>query len=162
MWWFDRLIEQKIEDGQRQGYFKHLKGEGKPLRDDHDDLAGENWLANHMMQEVGVLPEWLSLRKDISALKPRLQSFREEAEDRLESLPNRLWYSDARLNRLTRLYQEQARKLNLMVDQHNHRCPSIHHELIRVREDAIERYRERLRDRRAKEYVLRSSGEHGR
>jgi hypothetical protein len=153
MWWWDRLIEDKIQEARRDGYFDRLKGEGKPLRDDQSDLAGDDWLAHHLMQEAGVLPEWLSLRKDIAERKPRAMSLYNEAVERLNDLPNRLWPTDARLRRLISLYKEHMSGLNLLIDQHNHRCPSIQHELVRVREDAIERARDRIRAERVTQYV---------
>jgi hypothetical protein len=162
MWWWNRLIEEKIERAKQDGFFERLKGEGKPLRDDQSELAGDDWLAYHMMQEAGALPEWLSLRKDIAERKPKALSFRDEAVDRLNSLPNRLWADDARLRRLFSLYKESAREVNLLIDQHNHCCPSIRHELVRMREDSIERARERIRRKRAIQYVRDLDAERGR
>lgn len=154
-----RFVENQIQDAIQRGDFSRLKSEGKRLNYEDSDLAGEQWVANHIMEQNDALPEWLSLRKDIASERTTAQRYRTEAEERIEELPNRLWATDARLRRLIDLYRAQARKINLMIDQHNHCCPSIQHELIRIREDAIERKREDVRRRRAKEYAQRSGGE---
>jgi hypothetical protein len=161
MWWWDRLIEEKIQTAQQQGYFDRLKGEGKPLGSDGGELAGENWLAYHLMNEAGVLPEWLSLRKDISALRPTAIRYLDEAEVRLQSLPLREWKTDARLRRLRTLYADSTRKLNLLIDQHNHRCPSIQHELVRLRDDAIDRAEHRIRRERVQHLIEAITDESG-
>jgi hypothetical protein len=159
MWWFDRMIEEKIERAKEQGYFDRLKGEGKPFQKRNDDFAGDDWLKHHLMEEAGVLPEWLSLRKDIDAERPTLQRYRTEAEERLRRLPLREWDLDARMRRLNELYVAQARKVNSMIDQHNHCCPSIQHELVRVREDAITQARVRIKRERVMEFLQRSDDE---
>jgi hypothetical protein len=104
-------------------------------------------------------PDWLSLRKDIDAERPTLQRYRTEAEERLRRLPLREWDLDARMRRLNELYVAQARKLNSMIDQHNHCCPSIQHELVRVREDAITQARVRIKRERVMEFLQRSDDE---
>lgn len=154
-----RFVENQIQDAIQRGDFSRLKSEGKRLNYEDSDLAGEQWLANHIMEQNDALPEWLSLRKDVSREKQTARRYRNEAEERIEELPNRLWPTDARLRRLSDLYRKQARKINLMIDQHNHCCPSIQHELVRIREDAIDRKREEVRRRRAKEFARRSDGE---
>jgi DnaJ homolog subfamily C member 28 len=159
---WDQIIEEQLQQAMREGRFRNLPGEGKPLRDDGSDLAGEHWMANHILQENDALPEWLALRKDIAVERPELRRLYEETVERLGKLPMRLWRSDARLKRLMELYVNHARKINLMIDQHNHTCPSIHHELLRVREDAVERAREKLKNERISPHVQRSSDVHGR
>jgi DNA repair ATPase RecN len=157
--YWDLIAENQIKDAMQKGAFSKLRNQGKPLPNSNDELAGENWIANHILEQNDVLPDWLSLRKDIVDQKAVVKRFRNEAIERLEQLPNRLWPTDARLRRLYELYRKHAQRLNLMIDEHNHRCPSLQHELIRVREDALERAREELRRRRAKEFVQRSDAE---
>ena len=161
MSYWDMIAENQIKDAIQKGQFENLKNQGKPLKDSDDDLAGENWIANRILENNDELPDWLSLRKDISRQKEIVRRYRDEAIERLHQLPNRLWPTDARLRRLTELYQKHVRQLNLMVDEHNHRCPSIQHELVRMREDAIERKREIIRRERALEFTRRSTAEHG-
>ncbi|MEX2426277.1 MAG: DUF1992 domain-containing protein [Thermomicrobiaceae bacterium] len=161
MGFWDILAENQIRDAIQKGQFDRLRNEGQPLKKSDDELSGELWLANHILEQNDELPEWLSLRKDISRQRETTKRFREEAFERLENLPNRLWATDARLRRLGELYLKHVRQLNLSIDQHNHRCPSIQHELVRMREDALERRREKIRRRRAIEFSQRTSGERG-
>lgn len=154
-----RFVENQIQEAMQRGDFNRLKSQGKRLNYEDSDQAGEQWVANHIMEQNDALPEWLGLRKDVARERQTARRYRDEAEERIEQLPNRLWPTDARLRRLTDLYRKQARKVNLMIDQHNHCCPSIQHELVRIREDAIDRKREEVRRRRAKEYAQRSGDE---
>jgi hypothetical protein len=158
--YWDLIAENQIKDAIQKGHFSRLKNEGKPLRRTDDDLAGDQWIANHILEQNDELPDWLSLRKDILKQREVTKRFRDEACERMEQLPNRLWPTDARLRRLGELYQKHVGQLNLMIDTHNHRCPSIQHELVRMRVDALERKREEIRRRRAKEFIESSDGEH--
>jgi hypothetical protein len=155
--YWDLIAENQIKDSIQKGHFSRLRNEGKPLKSNNDELAGENWIANRILEQNDELPDWLSLRKDIAAQRELARRFRDEAIERLDQLPNRLWPSDARLRRLIELYVKHVRQLNLMIDEHNHRCPSMQHELIRMREDAIERKREKIRRQRAIEFTQRSA-----
>jgi hypothetical protein len=139
MWWWDRLIEDKVKEARDAGHFDNLRGEGKPLRLDDGNQAGENWLAFHLMQEAGVLPDWLELRKEIAEERKVARQVLSEIEARLEWLPLRSWAGDPILESATQRYQRLARDLNLKIEQHNHRCPSIRQELVKVREDAVQR-----------------------
>ncbi len=162
MSYWDLIAEHQIQEAIRQGHFSRLKNEGKPLSSDDGDLAGEQWMANHILEQNDELPEWLALRKDIAQQRETARRFRDEAVERLEDLPNRLWPTDARLKRLHELYLKHVRRLNLLIDEHNHRCPSIQHELVWMREDAVQRQQDRIRRERAIQYARRSAGEHGR
>lgn len=58
--------EARIIEAMAQGKFRQLKGEGQPLRiTEAEQLAGEDWLGNHLMEAADALPEWLLLGKDI-------------------------------------------------------------------------------------------------
>jgi hypothetical protein len=157
--YWDLIAENQIKDAIQKGDFNGLKNQGKRLIDKGDELAGENWIANHILEQNDELPDWLSLRRDIDKQRVVARRFRDEAVDRLSELPNRLWPSDARLRRLIELYAKHVSKLNLLIDEHNHRCPSIQHELVRMREDAIERKRDKIRRERALAFTRDSSDE---
>ncbi len=159
MSYWDMIAENQIKDAIQKGQFENLKNQGKPLAENNDDLAGEQWIANRILENNDELPDWLSLRKDITRQREVAKRYRDEAIERLHQLPNRLWPTDARLRRLSELYGKNVRQLNLMIDEHNHRCPSIQHELVRMREDAIERKREIIRRDRALEFTRRSAAE---
>jgi hypothetical protein len=156
--YWDLIAENQIKDAIQKGHFSKLKNEGKRLQSLNDEMAGEQWIANHILEQNEELPDWLSLRKDITKQREVAKRFRDEAIERLEQLPNRLWPSDARLRRLIELFGKHVRQLNLMIDEHNHRCPSIQHELVKTREDAIDRKRDAIRRRRAQEFTQNSGG----
>lgn len=133
--WFDRLIDNKIRDAEEKGLFKNLRGQGKPLR--MDEGHGPEWLANHLLQESDLLPEWLELRKEISAVRPdavaALREYREKERALDPSQPG----ERAILNRLEERFVQQAVRLNKLIDLHNLRCPSRIHELPRMPEDLL-------------------------
>lgn len=63
---FDRLIESRIKDAMDAGKFANLSGEGRPLkRRDNEELAGDDWMGFHVLQNANLLPAWLELAKDI-------------------------------------------------------------------------------------------------
>jgi hypothetical protein len=157
--YWDLIAENQIKDAIQKGQFSGLKNEGKRLKSSNDELAGENWIANHILEQNDELPDWLSLRRDIDRQRETVRRFRTEAFERLEQLPNRLWPTDARLRRLMELYGKHVKQINLMIDEHNHRCPSIQHEIVRMREDAIERKREKIRRERARAFIQQSGDE---
>jgi hypothetical protein len=157
MSYWDLIAENQIKDAIQKGQFSDLENQGKRLQNKNDELAGDNWIANRILEQNDELPDWLSLRKDITRQREVARRFRDEAIERIHELPNRLWPTDARLKRLIELYLKHVRQLNIMIDEHNHRCPSIQHELVKMREDAIERKREKIRRERALEFTRSST-----
>lgn len=140
MWWWDRIIDDKIKTAQENGAFDNLKGRGKPLQDDGEP-AGEDWLANHLLRQAGVLPTWLQLRKEIHQERPRvLAALHEYERERARLNPLDLKHS-AILVRLEERYSAAAREVNKKIDEHNLRCPSISLEIPRFQEDLIRRRR---------------------
>jgi hypothetical protein len=156
MWWWDQLIEEKVREAHDAGGFDNLRGEGKPLRLDDGSYAGENWLGYHLMQEAGVLPDWLEMRKEIIAEREDVRRILQEITERLSWLPLSWWSGDPILARASQRYLERAGRLNDKIEHHNHRCPSIRHELVKVRIDAVERAMQR---RRREASVSYTSGE---
>jgi hypothetical protein len=142
MWWWDRLIEERIKAAQEQGHFSNLPGQGRPLPRD-DEASSEYWAAHRVLRKNGLLPEWLQLRKEIweerKVVRAALDEYRAAAA-RLD--PNDPGHA-AILRRLERRYMELARQINLKIDLHNIRCPSMAHELVRFPEDLIARERAR-------------------
>lgn len=139
MRWLDASIEEQIQTAIREGQFDDLRGQGKPLH--LDDDSDEFWLANHILREAGVLPEWLELRKQIDAERPAVREALNEYRETAASLPPELPGRQAILERLEERYVNAARKVNAKIDLHNIRCPSIRLELARFQEDLISRER---------------------
>ncbi len=140
MWWWDRVIDEKIKSAQESGAFDNLKNHGRPLPDDGEP-DGEDWLANHLLRQAGVLPTWLQLRKEIYNERPRvLDALNEYESERSRRDPFDIRDS-AILARLEERYVERASEANKKIDEHNLRCPSISLEIPRFQEDLIRRRR---------------------
>lgn len=74
MTWLGRLIERQILKARAEGRLQGLTGEGQPLPDRSGEAhldAGEA-AAFRMMAEAGVLPEEITLKKQIAAHKARM------------------------------------------------------------------------------------------
>ena len=63
----EKLVESQIQDAIRAGAFDNLEGSGRPLPppSDAEKLAGENWMAFKVLQNGGMVPEWLALGREI-------------------------------------------------------------------------------------------------
>ncbi|ANQ83414.1 hypothetical protein dqs_0337 [Azoarcus olearius] len=80
---FDILAEQRIADALRRGEFDHLPGAGRPLVfDDEPLLSPEQRMANHILKNAGVTPPEIGLRREIAALRARLETLDGEARAR--------------------------------------------------------------------------------
>lgn len=81
---FDILAEQRIADALRRGEFDHLPGAGRPLVfDDEPLLSAEQRMANHILRNAGVAPPEIGLRKEIAALRSRLETLQGEERERV-------------------------------------------------------------------------------
>ena len=79
---FDLLAEQRIADALRNGAFDDLPGAGKPLSFDDDPLlTPEQRMANHILRNAGIAPTEIGLRKEIAALRARLEEADGELRD---------------------------------------------------------------------------------
>jgi hypothetical protein len=140
VWWWDRVIDDKIKTAYENGAFDNLKNHGRPLPDDGES-SGEDWLANHLLRQAGVLPTWLQLRKEIAEERSSvLEALHEYERERSRLDPLNLRHS-AILVRLEEQYAERATEINKKIDEHNLRCPSISLEIPRFQEDLIRRRR---------------------
>ncbi len=138
MFWLDRLVEERIRIAQDQGAFRNLPGEGRPLPDDHEPST-EAWAAHRLLKKHGLLPDWLQLRKEIYSERQIVRQAWDEYWRAVDELDLADPAHAALLRRLAWRYRELARALNRKIDQHNLRCPSMAHELVRFPEDMIER-----------------------
>ena len=146
----ERAIESQIQDAMAAGVFDNLPGAGKPLSlGDAESLAGDNWLGFRVLQNGGMLPEWLNLAKDIERDRERLDSIDAEHRALCDAAArqagwNGHWSSVARLR--TR-YEELARSLRKHQDRFNHDAPGMRSQRPAI---WVEHHLERL-DRRAHE-----------
>jgi hypothetical protein len=79
MSWVEMIADRKVRDAQEEGAFDNLAGKGQPLKLDIDSrLPPEIRIANQLMRDAGVLPEWIELEKQI---RNRRQSWAERVEE---------------------------------------------------------------------------------
>ncbi len=64
------LINQKIAEAERDGAFENLPGAGKPLPEEDDP---QNALLNRLIKENGVVPEFVSLSRELEKLRAELR-----------------------------------------------------------------------------------------
>ncbi|MDQ3548274.1 MAG: DUF1992 domain-containing protein, partial [Chloroflexota bacterium] len=130
---FERIAEEKIREAIDQGAFTNVKGMGRPLASYDDELAGDDWIGLHVLRQNGFLPEWLELRRQAHIDKPKVRAAMIEWE-RAIALTGSTTHALA--IRAGENYRKIAAAVNASIDLHNIRCPSIHLELVRHREDA--------------------------
>lgn len=144
---FEQLIESQIKDAMDAGAFDNLPGAGKPFAwSDLERLAGDNWLGYKVLQNGGMLPEWLGLARDIER--------DQEALDELDKRHARLCESAASeddwprylpgIRVLLSRYEDAARELRKKQDRFNLAAPSLRSERPAV---WVEHHLERLRAR---------------
>lgn len=74
MAWLNRIVERQILKARLKGQLQGLKGEGEPLPD-HPEAAFVNpaeAVAFRIMAEAGVLPEEITLKKEVAAQRAAL------------------------------------------------------------------------------------------
>ncbi len=152
----EKAVESQIRDAMAAGLFDNLPGAGKPFHfSDGDGLAKENWLGFRILQNGGMLPEWLNVARDIERDRERL--------DRLDAEHAALCAAAARtgewdayrlpIERLRRRYEEIARSLRKRQDRFNHDAPGIQSERPAIWvEYHLERLDRRLREAGAPEW----------
>lgn len=64
------LINQKIREAEDAGEFDNLAGAGKPLPKEDDP---ENALLNRLVKESGGVPEFVTLSRELAALREELR-----------------------------------------------------------------------------------------
>lgn len=129
---FERIAEEKIREAIEQGAFNNVKGMGKPLESHDDEFTGDDWLGLHVLRQNGFLPEWLELRRQVHLDKPKVARAMNEWKHAIEITSA----THPLATRAGENYRKMAAAINALIDLHNLRCPSIHLELVRFREDA--------------------------
>lgn len=95
-------VEEQIQDAMARGEFDNLPGKGKPLnlRRAHP-WEERDWLANHILSQAHVVPDWVELGEEIEA---GLKWLREHPDH-----PER---------------PERIRTLNKLIDRYNLAVPA--------------------------------------
>lgn len=156
MSWVEMIADRKVRDAQEEGLFDNLPGKGRPLNLDIDSrLPPEIRIANQLMRDAGVLPEWIELEKQIrtrrQAWAERVEAYareREQSQD-MPALPTGSSVRAARQaerQRETSIQrQDEARELfllqavrelrsqNVLIDRFNLMVPLPSRQRMRLR-----------------------------
>ena len=143
----EQLIESQIQDAMAAGAFDNLPGAGKPLPpNDLEKLAGENWLGYKVLQNGGLLPEWLGLAREIERDYEALSALdRRHAElvDAAAAASDWARFHSG-LAYLVGQYEERARELRKKQDRYNVNAPGVRTERPGI---WVEFHLDRLRER---------------
>jgi hypothetical protein len=78
---FERIVEQRIREAQRNGEFDNLEGSGKPLVfEDDSHVPEELRLAYKMLKNAGCVPPEVELKKEILRTEDLLAGMEDTAE----------------------------------------------------------------------------------
>jgi hypothetical protein len=82
MSWLSRLAERQIQKARLRGELSGLQGEGKPLPDRTGDafVSAGDAVGFRIMAEAGVLPEEITLKKQVLAQRAHLATLSDEAD----------------------------------------------------------------------------------
>lgn len=73
-----RVAERKIQEAIDDGKFDNLPGKGKPIVFDDDPMTPAHLrLANRILRNANVLPEWMQVQKDLNAERQEIVQIRE-------------------------------------------------------------------------------------
>jgi hypothetical protein len=106
MSWLSRLAERQIQKARLKGQLDHLQGEGNPLPDRPGDafISPGDAVGFRIMAQAGVLPEEITLKKQVAAQRAHLATLTDEA-DRKAAMAEL-----ARLEMLQAIAEEARRK----------------------------------------------------
>jgi hypothetical protein len=78
---FEKIVEERIKQAQKNGEFDNLTGSGKPLLFENDGcVSGELSLAYKILKNADCLPPELELKKEITKTKELLSGMEETSE----------------------------------------------------------------------------------
>ncbi len=155
---FEDIVEAKIQDAMAAGAFDGLKGAGRPLSANAaDDLAGDNWMGYKVLQNGGMLPEWLTLAREIETDRAALDALNARHAEwvRVAEAADE-WERHAPVLRALRVqFETQALALRRKQDRFNHDAPSISLERPAIWVDHhLQRLEDRLRDAGAPHWMV--------
>jgi hypothetical protein len=138
---FRDLVEDLILDGQERGVFDNLQGKGKPLNLKSNLDEGESALANELMKEHEIVPEWLMRRNTVYVAIEELRHkigrhwMRHEQAYRMAQDRNRRMALALNWRAMCREFQAEIVEINKLIDDFNLRRPSEGMEIFKVRLD---------------------------
>ncbi|MDR3589422.1 MAG: DUF1992 domain-containing protein [Negativicutes bacterium] len=102
-----KIAEQKIREAIENGELDNLPGKGKPLKlDDMREVPPELRLEYKVLKNAGLLPEEVTVKKEITALEELLQNCRDtdEAADLKRQIVERTVYYNILLDKRRKRY----------------------------------------------------------
>lgn len=114
---FSRVAENRIVEAIREGKFRNLRGEGKPINPsalEPDDSGW--WAAHHILKQAGLRPVWIELDLEIRRL-------RAVAIDNLDRNGGR-GATGARKRRAEQEFRREVEQVNQLIDQLNAAAPA--------------------------------------
>jgi len=73
-----KIAERKIQEGIEEGKFDNLPGMGQPLDlSEGDSLPLDVRMANKVLKNAGVLPEWVQVQHEITTEREEMARYRE-------------------------------------------------------------------------------------
>src|SRR6186713_2934980 len=73
-----KVAERKIQEAIEEGKFDDLPGRGKPIVFDDDPMTPPHLrLANRILKNANVLPEWMQVQKELEAERKEIERVRE-------------------------------------------------------------------------------------
>ncbi len=150
---FEQLVENRILEAIEGGVFEALPGEGAPLPlRDADRLAGDLWLAHHILGNAGTLPEWLELARTIERDNERLSAIEGQHGALVErARETGEWRRLAPLiAERRRQFATAARSLRARQERYNVEAPSVRNERPAIWvEERLRRLDARVREARS-------------
>ena len=77
---FEKLVEERIRQAQREGKFENLPGSGKPLPEEKTTVPEDIRLAYKILKNADCLPPELELKKEIRNTQDLLSGMADTAE----------------------------------------------------------------------------------
>ena len=77
---FDKIVEERIRQAQKEGKFEELPGSGKPLPEEQINTPDDIRLAYKILKNADCLPPELELKKEIRNTQELLSGMEETAE----------------------------------------------------------------------------------
>jgi hypothetical protein len=135
------IAEERIQEAQRNGDFKNLKGKGQPLRLEQNFYAGDRALAYSLLKSNAVAPPEIERGKEIDAELARTEEMLAHLRRQRDALRVRTGHAFASERRAYNIvhektatrYAEALRGLNSRILSLNIIAPpSLHRRLIDV------------------------------
>lgn len=77
---FEKLVEERIRQAQREGKFENLPGSGRPLPEEQVNVPEDIRLAYKILKNADCLPPELELKKEIRSTQDLLSGMADTAE----------------------------------------------------------------------------------